>query len=74
MFMINIVASERWSILFKKKDKSGGGGVPRLPCRYMSMYETMAAFDKAKSCHKCLIYDMQIINNSPREMQSIFTV
>lgn len=45
---------------FKKIRVRGGGVVPRLPCRYMSMYETMAAFDKAKSCHKCLIYDMQI--------------
>lgn len=45
---------------FFKKIRVGGGGVPRLPCRYMSMYETMAAFDKSKSCYKCLIYDMQI--------------
>lgn len=41
---------------FLKKDKSGGGG----GTKNMSMYETKAASDKAKSCHKCLIYDMQI--------------
>lgn len=39
---------------FLKKDKSGGGGGTKTSVlRYMSMYETMAAFDKSKSCYKC---------------------
>lgn len=39
---------------FFKKDKSGGGGGTKTSVlRYMSMYETMAAFDKSKSCYKC---------------------
>lgn len=40
---------------FLKKDKSGrGGGYQDFRAEiYMSMYETMAAFDKSKSCYKC---------------------